>query len=94
MDDEDDGADATGKPGADQPAAGQEAARASLGLTLQPLTPATARRLQIQDPSVSMVPRVAAVGAAIVLFAPSIGAQLVVFANRIWPLIAHVGTTS
>jgi flagellar biosynthesis protein FliQ len=49
---------------------------------------------QIQDPSVSMVPRVAAVGAAIVLFAPSIGAQLVVFANRIWPLIAHVGTTS
>ena len=47
---------------------------------------------QIQDPSVSMVPRVAAVAATIVLFAPSIGAQLVAFANRIWPLIASVGS--
>ncbi|MDQ8756166.1 Do family serine endopeptidase [Sphingosinicella sp. LHD-64] len=49
---EEDSADAAGKPGADQPVAGQETARASLGLTLQPLTPATARRLQITDPSV------------------------------------------
>ncbi len=48
---------------------------------------------QIQDPSVSLVPRVAAVGAAIVLFAPSIGSQLVAFANRMWPLIASVATT-
>ena len=48
---------------------------------------------QIQDPSVSLVPRVAAVGAAIVLFAPAIGAQLVAFANRLWPLIASVATT-
>lgn len=47
---------------------------------------------QIQDPAVSLVPRVAAVGAAIVLFAPSIAAQLVTFANRLWPLIAAAGT--
>ena len=46
---------------------------------------------QIQDPSVSLVPRVAAVGVAIVLFAPSIGAQLVAFANRLWPLVASIG---
>ncbi len=49
---------------------------------------------QIQDPSVSLVPRVAAVGAAIVLFAPAIAAQLVAFANRLWPLIASVATAS
>ena len=42
---------------------------------------------QIQDPAVSLVPRVAAVGAAIVLFAPSIGHQLEVFASRLWPLL-------
>jgi flagellar biosynthesis protein FliQ len=47
---------------------------------------------QIQDPAVSLVPRVAAVGAAIVLFAPSIGAQLVAFAHRLWPLIAAAGS--
>jgi len=47
---------------------------------------------QIQDPAVALVPRVIAVGAAIVLFAPSIAAQLVAFANRLWPLIATVGT--
>ena len=47
---------------------------------------------QIQDPSVSLVPRVAAVGAAIVLFAPAIGAQLVTFANRLWPLITSIAT--
>lgn len=47
---------------------------------------------QIQDPSVSLVPRVVAVGAAIVLFAPSIASQLVAFANRLWPLIVNVGT--
>lgn len=46
---------------------------------------------QIQDPSVSLVPRVAAVGVAIVLFAPSIGAQLVAFASRVWPLVASIG---
>jgi flagellar biosynthesis protein FliQ len=42
---------------------------------------------QIQDPAVALVPRVAAVGAAIVIFAPSIGHQLEVFANRLWPLL-------
>jgi flagellar biosynthesis protein FliQ len=42
---------------------------------------------QIQDPAVALVPRVAAVGAAIVLFAPSIGHQLDVFASRMWPLL-------
>ena len=48
---------------------------------------------QIQDPSVSLLPRVAAVGLAIVLFAPAIGAQLVTFANRLWPLIVSIATT-
>ena len=46
---------------------------------------------QIQDPSVSLVPRIAAVGAAIVVFAPSIAHQLVVFATRLWPLITAAG---
>jgi len=43
---------------------------------------------QIQDPAISLVPRVAAVAVAVVLFAPAIGSQLVTFAGRIWPLIA------
>lgn len=47
---------------------------------------------QIQDPSLSVVPRVAAVGISIVLFAPSIARQLEAFAMRIWPLITAVGT--
>ena len=47
---------------------------------------------QIQDPAVALVPRVAAVGAAIALFAPSIAAQLVTFAHRIWPLIIAAGS--
>jgi flagellar biosynthesis protein FliQ len=46
---------------------------------------------QVQDPSIGLVPRVAAVGAAIVLFAPSIAHQLEAFAARIWPMIAAVG---
>jgi flagellar biosynthetic protein FliQ len=46
---------------------------------------------QIQDPAVSLVPRVAAVGAAIILFAPSIAHQLTVFAGRLWPLITNIG---
>lgn len=46
---------------------------------------------QVQDPSIGIVPRVAAVGIALLLFAPSIGHQLEVFASRIWPLIAAVG---
>ena len=47
---------------------------------------------QIQDPSVALVPRVAAVGAAIVLFAPAIASQLVTFANRLWPMIVAAGS--
>ena len=42
---------------------------------------------QIQDPAVGLVPRIAAVGIAIVVFAPSIARQLDTFASRIWPLI-------
>jgi flagellar biosynthesis protein FliQ len=47
---------------------------------------------QIQDPAVGLVPRVAAVGAAIVLFAPSIARQLDAFASRLWPLVTAVAT--
>ena len=49
---------------------------------------------QIQDPAVALVPRVAAVGAAIALFGPSIAHQLETFANQLWPLIATAGSTS
>lgn len=47
---------------------------------------------QIQDPAVALVPRVAAVGAAIALFAPAIATQLVTFAHRIWPMIISAGS--
>jgi flagellar biosynthetic protein FliQ len=47
---------------------------------------------QIQDPAVSLVPRVAGVGIALVLFAPSIAAQLEAFASRVWPLVISAGT--
>ena len=47
---------------------------------------------QIQDPSVSLVPRVAGIGIALVLFAPSIAAQLEAFASRVWPLVIAAGT--
>jgi flagellar biosynthesis protein FliQ len=46
---------------------------------------------QIQDPAVGLVPRVAAVGIALVLFAPSIAHQLDAFAARLWPLVAAIG---
>lgn len=46
---------------------------------------------QIQDPAVSLVPRVAAVGAALALFGPSIAHQLEAFASRLWPLVAVIG---
>jgi flagellar biosynthesis protein FliQ len=49
---------------------------------------------QIQDPAIGLVPRVAAVGLALVLFAPSIGHQLDAFASRLWPLVAAIGTGS
>jgi flagellar biosynthetic protein FliQ len=47
---------------------------------------------QLQDPSLALVPRVAAVGAAIVLFAPSIAHQLHAFATKLWPLITAAGS--
>lgn len=47
---EPEGTEAEGdKDGEERPSAGQESARASLGLTLQTLTPALARQLQIAD---------------------------------------------
>jgi flagellar biosynthesis protein FliQ len=47
---------------------------------------------QIQDPSIGLVPRVAGVGIALVLFAPSIARQLEAFAGQVWPMIIAVGT--
>lgn len=47
---------------------------------------------QIQDPAVGLVSRAAAVGIALVVFAPSIAAQLEAFASRLWPLVVAVGT--
>jgi flagellar biosynthesis protein FliQ len=49
---------------------------------------------QIQDPAVGIVPRAAAVGVAIVLFAPAIAQQLEAFASRLWPMIVTAGTGS
>ena len=46
---------------------------------------------QIQDPAVALAPRIAAVGAAIVLFGPAIAHQLEAFATRLWPLIIAAG---
>ena len=47
---------------------------------------------QLQDPAIGMVPRVAAIGVAIVLFAGPIARQLEAFAMRLWPLITAVGS--
>jgi flagellar biosynthesis protein FliQ len=47
---------------------------------------------QIQDPAIGLAPRVAAVGVALALFAPSIASQLEAVASRLWPLVAAVGT--
>jgi flagellar biosynthesis protein FliQ len=47
---------------------------------------------QIQDPAVGLVPRVAAVGVALVVFGPSIAHQLDAFAGRLWPLVAAIGS--
>ena len=46
---------------------------------------------QIQDPAVGLAPRVAAVGIALALFAPSIARQLEAFATRLWSLVAAIG---
>ncbi len=55
------------------------------------LTGLIAAFTQIQDPAVGLVPRVAAVGIAIVVFAPSIARQLEAFASRVWPLVTAAG---
>jgi flagellar biosynthesis protein FliQ len=47
---------------------------------------------QVSDPAVGLAPRVACVGVALVIFGPSIGSQLEAFANRLWPLVATIGT--
>jgi type III secretory pathway component EscS len=50
---------------------------------------------QLQDPAVSTIVRLGAVAAAIAAFAPSIGHQIVVFSERVWPLVtaaSHGGT--
>ena len=47
---------------------------------------------QVQEPAVGLVPRIAAVGIALVVFAPSIARQLEAFASRIWPLITAAAT--
>lgn len=46
---------------------------------------------QFQDPAVGTVARVAAVGVAIAMFAPSIAHQVVAFAGQMWPMIASIG---
>ncbi len=46
---------------------------------------------QVQDPAVGLVARVAAVGVALVLFAPSVAHQLEAFATKLWPLITAAG---
>jgi serine protease Do len=46
------GGDTGGKPGTPTQSAGQRSAQASLGLALEPLTPATAQRLNIRDANV------------------------------------------
>lgn len=46
---------------------------------------------QIQDPAVALVVRVAAIAAAIALFAPTIAHQLESFAEKLWPLVVRAG---
>lgn len=46
---------------------------------------------QVQDPAVGLVPRVAAVAAALALFGPHIGHELTVFGTKLFAAIATVG---
>jgi flagellar biosynthetic protein FliQ len=48
---------------------------------------------QVQDPAVGLVPRVAAVAAALALFGPHIAHELVLFGTRVVGAIATVGAT-
>ena len=56
------------------------------------ITGLIAATTQIQDPSIGLAPRVAAVAVAVALFAPSIATQLQAFAGRLWPMVTAVGT--
>ena len=56
------------------------------------LTGLVAMVTQMQDPALGVVPRVAAIGIAIVLFASPIARQLQSFAGRVWPAITAVGS--
>ena len=47
---------------------------------------------QLQDPAISLLPRVAAIGIAIVMFAGPIARQLEAFVGKLWPLITSVGS--
>ena len=49
---------------------------------------------QVQEPSIGLVPRVAAIGLALVLFGPSIGTQLQAFFAKLWPMIGAIGPGS
>lgn len=49
---------------------------------------------QLQDPAIGLVPRVAAIGIAIAMFAGPIAHQLEAFVARLWPLITLVGSGS
>ncbi len=46
---------------------------------------------QVQDPAIGLVPRVAAVAAALALFGPHIGHELAAFGARLFAAIPTVG---
>ena len=51
------------------------------------------RVTQLEDPTLAMVARVAAVGVAVIGFGPSIAHQLMVFATHTMSLVAGLGAT-
>jgi flagellar biosynthetic protein FliQ len=46
---------------------------------------------QLQDPAVSLVPRIAAAAAAIAMFGPALARQLVAFGGKVLALIPQLG---
>jgi flagellar biosynthetic protein FliQ len=48
---------------------------------------------QVQDPAVALVPRLAAVAAALALFGPHIAHELTVFGTKLFDAIATVGAS-
>jgi flagellar biosynthetic protein FliQ len=46
---------------------------------------------QLQDPAVSLVPRIAAAAAAIAMFGPSVARQLVAFGGKVLALVPTLG---